>query len=161
MKTFKQFLEQTQLPSNYTDYKAPAVQAAHARGMQSASKMRQMGMNAKAIDPKDEAQANLDSHKPGGRGVAKPLSGTRSYSPLKKRLTGDGKVVTGGSRASSGVTIEQVKTGQTTLPDGTIESEFTYPNGRKVKVRQTKAERDAAARINQERQPQPGQDTLW
>lgn len=31
MKTFKQFLEQT-LPSNYTDYKAPAVQAAPAIG---------------------------------------------------------------------------------------------------------------------------------
>ena len=57
--------------------------------------------------------------------------------------------------------VEQVKTGETTLPDGTIESEFTYQNGRKVKVRQTKAEREEAERINQERQPKPGQDTLW
>jgi len=57
--------------------------------------------------------------------------------------------------------VEQVKTGETTLPDGTIESEFTYSNGRKVKVRQTKAEREEAERINQERQPKPGQDTLW
>lgn len=57
--------------------------------------------------------------------------------------------------------VEQVKTGETTLPDGTIESEFTYPNGNKVKVRQTKAERERDARINQERQPKPGQDTLW
>ena len=57
--------------------------------------------------------------------------------------------------------VEQVKTGETTLPDGTIESEFTYPNGRKVKVRQTEAERREAERINQERQPKPGQDTLW
>jgi len=152
MKTFKQFLEQTQLPSNYTDYKAPAVQAAHARGMQSASKMRQMGMNAKAIDPKDEAQANLDAVK-SGSGVVKPLSGTTIRSGV-----GKGFKVGGGS---SGVTIEQVKTGETTLPDGTIESEFTYSNGRKVKVRQTKAERQEAERINQERQPKPGQDTLW
>ena len=103
MKTFKQFLEQS-LPSIYTNYKAPAVQAAHARGMQLASKLRQSGMNAKGIDPKDEAQANLDAHLPGGRGVAKPLPGTTSYSPLKKRLTGDGKIVSGGG--SSGVTIE-------------------------------------------------------
>ena len=95
MKTFQQFQEQ--LPSNYTDYKAPAVQAAHVRGMQSASKMRQMGMNAKAIDPKDEAQANLDAHKPGGRGVAKPLSGTTIRSGV-----GKGFKVGGGS---SGVTI--------------------------------------------------------
>jgi len=57
--------------------------------------------------------------------------------------------------------VEQVKTGETTLPDGTIESEFTYPNGRTVKVRQTKKEREEAERINQERQPKPGQDTLW
>ena len=56
---------------------------------------------------------------------------------------------------------EQVKTGETTLDDGTTESEFTYQNGRKVKVRQTKAEREEAERINQERQPKPGQDTLW
>ena len=152
MKTFKQFLEQTQLPSNYTDYKAPAVQAAHARGMQSASKMRQMGMNAKAIDPKDEAQANLDAVK-SGSGVVKPLSGTTIRSGV-----GKGFKVGGGS---SGVTIEQVKTGETTFNDGTIESEFTYPNGNKVKVRQTKAERERDARINQERQPKPGQDTLW
>ena len=152
MKTFKQFLEQTQLPSNYTDYKAPAVQAAHARGMQSASKMRQMGMNAKAIDPKDEAQANLDNVK-SGSGVVKPLSGTTIRSGVGKGF----KV--GGGR--SGVTIEQVKTGETTFNDGTIESEFTYPNGNKVKVRQTKAERERDARINQERQPKPGQDTLW
>ena len=56
---------------------------------------------------------------------------------------------------------EQVKTGETTLPDGTIESEFTYPNGRKVIVRQTEAERREAGQINQQRQPKPGQDTLW
>jgi len=57
--------------------------------------------------------------------------------------------------------VEQVKTGETTFDDGTIESEFTYPNGRKVKVRQTKAERERDARINQEMQPKPGQDSLW
>jgi len=57
--------------------------------------------------------------------------------------------------------VEQVKTGETTLPDGTIESEFTYPNGRTVKVRQTEAERREAEKINRERQPKPGQDTLW
>jgi uroporphyrinogen-III synthase len=74
MKTFKQFLEQS-LPSNYTDYKAPAVQTAHARSMGSASRMRQMGMNATAVDPKDDAQSNLDAVK-SGNGVAKPLSGT-------------------------------------------------------------------------------------
>jgi len=44
----------------------------------------------------------------------------------------------------SGVTIEQVKTGETTFKDGSIESEFTYPDGKKVKVIQTKADRDAA-----------------
>jgi hypothetical protein len=74
MKTFNQFLEQT-LPSNYTDYKSPAVQAAHARSMGSASRIRQMGMNATAEDPKDDAQSNLDAVK-SGSGVAKPLSGT-------------------------------------------------------------------------------------
>ena len=57
--------------------------------------------------------------------------------------------------------VEQVKTGERTFDDGTVESEFTYPNGKKVKVRQTKAERDEAERINQERQPKPGQPTLW
>ena len=57
--------------------------------------------------------------------------------------------------------VEQVKTGETTLPDGTIESEFTYPNGRKVIVRQTEAERKKAQQINQERQPKPDQNTLW
>ena len=93
MKTFQQFQEQ--LPSIYTDYKAPPVQAAHARSMRYASRLRQSGMNAVAVDPKDEAQANIDSHKPGGRGVAKPLGGTTSYSPLKKRLTGDGKIKVG------------------------------------------------------------------
>ena len=67
-------LEQS-LPSNYTDYKAPAVQTAHARSMGSASRMRQMGMNATAVDPKDDAQSNLDAVK-SGNGVAKPLSGT-------------------------------------------------------------------------------------
>jgi hypothetical protein len=67
-------LEQS-LPSNYTDYKSPSVQAAHARSMGSASRMRQMGMNATAEDPKDNAQSNLDAVK-SGSGVAKPLSGT-------------------------------------------------------------------------------------
>ena len=67
-------LEQT-LPSNYTDYKASAVQTAHARSMGSASRMRQMGMNATAVDPKDDAQSNLNAVK-SGSGVAKPLSGT-------------------------------------------------------------------------------------
>ena len=95
MKTFKQFLEQS-LPSNYTNYKAPAVQAAHARGMQLASKLRQTGMNAVAVDPKDEAQANLDSHKPGGRGVAKPLPGTTIRSGVGKgyKVGGGSSVVT-------------------------------------------------------------------
>jgi hypothetical protein len=67
-------LEQT-LPSNYTDYKSPAVQASHARSMGSASRMRQMDMNATSVDPKDDAQSNLDAVK-SGSGVAKPLSGT-------------------------------------------------------------------------------------
>jgi hypothetical protein len=67
-------LEQS-LPSNYTDYKAPAVQTAHARSMGSASRMRQMGMNATAEDPKDDAQSNLNAVK-SGSGVVKPLSGT-------------------------------------------------------------------------------------
>ena len=95
MKTFKQFLEQS-LPSNYTNYKAPAVQAAHARGMQLASKLRQTGMNAVAVDPKDEAQANLDSHKPGGRGVVKPLAGTTIRSGVGKgyKVGGGSSVVT-------------------------------------------------------------------
>ena len=57
--------------------------------------------------------------------------------------------------------VEQVKTGETTFDDGTIESEFTYPNGSTVIVRQTKKERREAAQINQERQPEHGQDTLW
>ena len=51
MKTFRQFQEQ--LSGNFTNYKAPGVQAAHARGMQLASKMRQSGMNVKENDPKD------------------------------------------------------------------------------------------------------------
>jgi hypothetical protein len=67
-------LEQS-LPSNYTDYKSPAVQASHARSMGSASRMRQMGMNATSVDPKDDAQSNLNAVK-SGNGVAKPLSGT-------------------------------------------------------------------------------------
>ncbi len=67
-------LEQT-LPSNYTDYKSPAVQASHARSMGSASRMRQMGMNATSVDPEDDAQSNLNDVK-SGSGVAKPLSGT-------------------------------------------------------------------------------------
>ena len=98
MKTFKQFLEQS-LPSNYTNYKAPAVQAAHARGMQLASKLRQSGLNAKGIDPKDTAKDNLDSVKPGayGRGAPKPLAGTTIRSGV-----GKGYKVGGGS---SGVTI--------------------------------------------------------
>jgi hypothetical protein len=67
-------LEQS-LPSNYTDYKSPSVQAAHARSMGSASRMRQMGMNATSVDPEDDAQSNLNAVK-SGSGVAKPLSGT-------------------------------------------------------------------------------------
>ena len=67
-------LEQT-LPSNYTDYKAPAVQASHARSMGDASRMRQMGMNATSVDPEDDAQSNLNDVT-SGSGVAKPLSGT-------------------------------------------------------------------------------------
>jgi hypothetical protein len=157
MKTFKQFLEQTQLPSNYTDYKAPAVQAAHARGMQSASKMRQMGMNAKAIDPKDEAQANLDNVK-SGSGVVKPLSGTTIRSGV-----GKGFKVGGGS---SGVQIRQEQwyanpTSRTENGDESTTTTFTTPDGNKVKVRQTKAERERDARINQQNQPKPGEDTLW
>tara|TARA_B100000902_G_scaffold110093_1_gene111618 strand:- start:1110 stop:1394 length:285 start_codon:yes stop_codon:yes gene_type:complete len=92
MKTFKQFLEQS-LPSNYTDYKAPAVQAAHARGMQLASKLRQTGMNAVAVDPKDTARDNLDPNST----VAKPLAGTTIRSGV-----GKGYKVGGGS---SGVMI--------------------------------------------------------
>ena len=57
MKTFNLFQEQ--LSSSYTDYKAPPVQAAHARSMGSASRMRQMGMNAVANDPKDDAADNI------------------------------------------------------------------------------------------------------
>jgi len=65
-------LEQSTLPSNYIDYKAPAVQAAHARSMGSASRMRQIGMNATANDPKDTASDNIS----GAMDVVKPLSGT-------------------------------------------------------------------------------------
>ena len=81
MKTFKQFLEQS-LPSNYTDYKAPAVQAAHARGMQLASKLRQTGMNAVAVDPKDTARDNLDPNST----VAKPLAGTTIRSGVERDI---------------------------------------------------------------------------
>lgn len=83
MKTFQQFQEQ--LPSNYTDYKVPSVQAAHARSMQMASRIRRSGgPNVVGIDPKDEAQANLDAGKRGGRGVIQPLgrgvqSGVQSF----------------------------------------------------------------------------------
>jgi len=71
MKTFQQFQEQ--LPSNYTDYKAPPVQAAHARGMQMASRIRRSGgRNVVGIDPKDDAKDNLDPNST----VAKPLPGT-------------------------------------------------------------------------------------
>lgn len=96
MKTFKQFLEQS-LPSNYTNYKAPAVQAAHARGMQLASKLRQSGLNAKGIDPEDEAKANLNAGKPGGRVAPKPLAGTTIRSGV-----GKGYKVGGGN---SGITV--------------------------------------------------------
>lgn len=92
MKTFQQFLEQTvNLPSNYTDYKAPAVQAAHARSMGFASRLRQAGMNVIANDPKEMATDNLDPNTQ----VVKPLPGTTGYSPLKKQLTGDGKIKAG------------------------------------------------------------------
>jgi hypothetical protein len=155
MKTFKQFLEQTQLPSNYTDYKAPAVQAAHARGMQSASKMRQMGMNAKAIDPKDEAQANLDAVK-SGSGVVKPLSGTTIRSGV-----GKGFKVGGGS---SGVEIRQEQwyanpTSQTNNPDGSTTTTFTTPDGKKQTVHQTAKEKKKAGELNQENTPTNG--SLW
>ena len=159
MKTFKQFQEQTtNLPRIYTDYKAPAVQAAHLRSMQRASKMRQAGMNAIAIDPKDEAEANINAGKPGGRGVAKPLGGTTSYSPLKKRLTGDGKIKVG----DPGVRIEQwyaKPTSQTTDSDGNTTTTFTTPDGKTQTVRQTKREKEEAARINNKHQPKPGD--LW
>ena len=90
MKTFGQFQEQ--LSGNFTNYKAPGVQAAHARGMQLASKMRQSGMNVKANDPKDEAQANLNAAKPSGRGFIKPLAGTTIKSGI-----GKGRKVGGGN----------------------------------------------------------------
>jgi len=85
MKTFQQFQEQ--LPSNYTDYKAPGVQAAHARSMIDASKMRQVGVNAISIDPKDQARDNIT----GEGGVAKPLPGT-----IMRTGMGKGKRISGG-----------------------------------------------------------------
>jgi hypothetical protein len=87
-------LEQT-LPSNYTDYKSPAVQASHARSMGSASRMRQMGMNATSVDPKDDAQSNLNAVK-SGSGVAKPLSGTTIRSGAGKGFkVGDPGIIIG------------------------------------------------------------------
>ena len=157
MKTFKQFQEQTtNLPRIYTDYKAPAVQAAHLRSMQRASKMRQAGMNAIAIDPKDEAEANLNAGKPGGRGVAKPLPGTTIRSGV-----GKGYKVGGGN---SGVTIEQWyanPTNQNTDSDGNTTTTFTTPDGKTQTVRQTKREKEEASRLNQQNKPKPGQSTLW
>ena len=90
-------LEQS-LPSNYTDYKSPAVQASHARSMGSASKMRQMGMNATSVDPKDDAQSNLNAVK-SGNGVAKPLSGTTIRSGAGKGFkVGDPGINIGSSK---------------------------------------------------------------
>ena len=90
-------LEQS-LPSNYTDYKSPAVQASHARSMGSASKMRQMGMNATSVDPKDDAQSNLNAVK-SGNGVAKPLSGTTIRSGAGKEFkVGDPGINIGSSK---------------------------------------------------------------
>ena len=90
-------LEQS-LPSNYTDYKSPAVQASHARSMGSASRMRQMGMNATSVDPKDDAQSNLNAVK-SGNGVAKPLSGTTIRSGAGKGFeVGDPGINIGSSK---------------------------------------------------------------
>ena len=90
-------LEQT-LPSNYTDYKAPAVQASHARSMGDASRMRQMGMNATSVDPEDDAQSNLNAVK-SGNGVAKPLSGTTIRSGAGKGFkVGDPGINIGSSK---------------------------------------------------------------
>lgn len=149
MKTFKQFQEQ--LSSNYTDYKAPAVQAAHARSMGFASRLRQTGMNATAVDPKDDAADNIS----GTSGVAKPLSGTTTYSPLKKQLTGDGKVKVG----DPGIKIEQWyanPTSQTTDSSGETTTTFTAPDGKKQIVKQTKKEKEDSSRINQENKPKNG-----
>jgi len=81
-------LEQS-LPSNYTDYKAPSVQAAHVRAMRDASILRQIGMNATAVDPEDDAKSNLDAVK-SDSGVPKPLAGTTiRYGAGKGRKAGD------------------------------------------------------------------------
>ena len=156
MKTFKEFQEQTiNLPRIYTDAKMPAVQAAHLRGMRKASERRQDGTNAIANDPEDQVIYNLDPNT-----VAKPLPGTTSYSPLKKRLTGDGRVKTD----SSGVQIEQWyanPTSQTTDSDGNTTTTFTTPDGNTQTVKQTKREKEEASRLNQQNKPKPGQSTLW
>lgn len=153
MKTFKQFLEQIQLPSNYTDYKAPAVQAAHARGMQDASRMRRMsGINATAIDPENTARGNVS----GSQNVAKPLPGTTiPHGPGKGFKVGGG---------SSGVEIRQEQwyanpTSQTNNPDGSTTTTFTTPDGKKQTVHQTAKEKKKAGELNQENTPTNG--SLW
>jgi len=146
MKTFKQFQEQ--LSSNYTDYKAPPVQAAHARSMGSASRMRQMGMNAVANDPKDDAADNIS----GTSGVAKPLSGTKIRSGVGK----------GFKVGDPGIKIEQWyanPTSQTTDSSGETTTTFTAPDGKKQIVKQTKKEKEDSSRINQENKPT--NDSLW
>jgi hypothetical protein len=76
--------EQLKLPSNYTDYRSPLVQSAHARSMQLASRLRQSGINATTEDPKDMADSNLR----GGEdtGAIAPLPGT-----IMRSGTGKGK----------------------------------------------------------------------
>ena len=155
MKTFKEFQEQ--LTRNYTDYKAPSVQAAHARGMASASRMRQTGMNVTAVDPKDSAADNIS----GSRGVAKPLAGTKIRSGA-----GKGFKVGGGSSGVETFTKEQWyanPTNRVTKPNGNTETTFTTPSGTKQVVRQTQSERDTAARLHNQSQKnkKPGEQNLF
>tara|TARA_Y100000389_G_C17158524_1_gene363175 strand:+ start:109 stop:555 length:447 start_codon:yes stop_codon:yes gene_type:complete len=148
MKTFIEFQEQ--LTKNYTDYKAPSVQAAHARGMASASRMRQTGMNATTVDPKDTAADNISG------GIAKPLAGTKIRSGVGK----------GFKVGDAGVKIEQWyanPTNRVTKPNGNTETTFTTPSGTKQVVKQTQAERDTASRLHNQSQKnkKPGEKSLF
>mgnify|MGYP003348234777 CR=1 FL=1 len=157
MKTFKQFMEEG-LPSNYTDYKAPAVQAAHARSMASASRLRQGGMNATAENPEDQAKENMS-----GSDTAKPLPGTTIRSGLGK----------GAKVGDPGINIApKIKeqwyanpTSRSENPDGSTTTTFTTPDGQTQKVQQTKKEKEEAGKINQQYnqkyQTKTNSDSIW